>query len=116
MAEKKRINLALQGGGAHGAYTWGILDKLLDDDRIELAAVSGTSAGAMNAAALADGLTSGGAEGARQQLQDFWQAIGRLAGPLPWLRDPLAVARGDWNLETSPVFHAFGLATRLFSP
>ena len=56
----KRINLALQGGGAHGAYTWGVLDRLLEDERIEVEAISGTSAGAMNAAVLADGMGRGG--------------------------------------------------------
>ena len=56
----KRINLALQGGGAHGAYTWGVLDRLLEDDRVEIEAVSGTSAGAMNAAVFADGMGRGG--------------------------------------------------------
>ena len=60
--EIKRINLALQGGGAHGAYTWGVLDRLLEDDRVEVEAVSGTSAGAMNAAVFADGMGRGGRE------------------------------------------------------
>ena len=116
MSKKKPINLALQGGGAHGAFTWGVLDKLLEDGRVEIEAMSGTSAGAMNAAALADGLSSGGVDGARQQLHDFWRAVGNLSGPLPWLRDPFAVARGDWNLETSPTYLAFDMAKRLFSP
>jgi NTE family protein len=62
----KSINLALQGGGSHGAFTWGVLDRLLEDKRIELSAISGTSAGAMNAAALAQGWMSGGREGARE--------------------------------------------------
>ena len=57
--ETKRINLALQGGGAHGAYTWGVLDRLLDDERIDVEAISGTSAGAMNAAVFADGMGRG---------------------------------------------------------
>ncbi len=65
MGPKKTINLALQGGGSHGAFTWGVLDRLLKDDRIQIEGVSGTSAGAMNAVALADGLMRGGREGAR---------------------------------------------------
>ena len=73
--QKKRINLALQGGGAHGAFTWGALDALLADGRFEIAAVSGASAGAMNAVVLADGLREGGAEGARKQLKQFWRAV-----------------------------------------
>lgn len=70
-----RLNLALQGGGAHGAFTWGVLDELLADERIRFEGISGTSAGAMNAIALADGWRRGGAEGARQALADFWLAI-----------------------------------------
>jgi NTE family protein len=71
----KPINLALQGGGAHGAFTWGVLDQLLDDGRIEIEGISGASAGAMNAVMLADGLTRGGAAEARQRLGDFWRAV-----------------------------------------
>ncbi|TGV83747.1 patatin-like phospholipase family protein, partial [Mesorhizobium sp. M2D.F.Ca.ET.145.01.1.1] len=63
--EKKKINIALQGGGSHGAFSWGVLDRLLEDGRLEISAVSGTSAGAMNAVALADGFVRGGVEGAR---------------------------------------------------
>ncbi len=74
-ANTKRVNLALQGGGAHDAFTWGVLDYLLQDGRLEIAAISGTSAGAMNAVALADGFTAGGAEGARAKLEGFWRAM-----------------------------------------
>ena len=63
-----KINLALQGDGAHGAFTWGVLDRILEDDGIEIASVSGTSAGALNAAALNAGLVSGGRDGARENL------------------------------------------------
>lgn len=76
MADKIRINLALQGGGAHGAYTWGVLDRLLDDDDIEIAAISGTSAGALNGAAFKAGLLAGGREGARENLDWLWGQIG----------------------------------------
>jgi NTE family protein len=78
----KRINLALQGGGAHGAFTWGVLDHLLEDGRLAIAGISGASAGAVNATMLADGLARGGADEARQRLADFWQAAS-LAGTLP---------------------------------
>ena len=71
----KPINLALQGGGAHGAFTWGVLDQLLDDGRLEIEGISGTSAGAVNAIMLADGLTRGGPDEARQRLADFWRAV-----------------------------------------
>ena len=79
---RKHIDLALQGGGAHGAFTWGVLDALLEDGRLAFDAISGTSAGAMNAVALADGLTRGGPERAREQLHTFWRAISREGGPL----------------------------------
>src|SRR5436190_13173074 len=73
----KKINLGLQGGGAHGAFTWGVLDHLLSDDRIDIEGISGTSAGAMNAIMLADGLARGGPEEARKRLADFWRAASR---------------------------------------
>ncbi|CAN5909907.1 patatin-like phospholipase family protein [soil metagenome] len=72
-----KINLALQGGGAHGSFTWGVLDRLLEDPRIDIEGLSGSSAGAMNAVVLADGWMKGGREGARQALSDFWTAIGK---------------------------------------
>jgi NTE family protein len=71
----KPVNLALQGGGAHGAFTWGVLDQLLDDGRLEIEGISGASAGAVNAVMLADGLTRGGPDEARQRLADFWRAV-----------------------------------------
>jgi NTE family protein len=70
----KRINLALQGGGAHGAFTWGVLEQLLSDDRLAIEGISGTSAGAVNAVMLADGLTRGGRDEAQKRLADFWRA------------------------------------------
>ncbi len=79
---KKHINLALQGGGAHGAFTWGVLDHLLADGRLTVEGISGTSAGAVNAVMLADGLTRGGPEEARKRLADFWRAAS-LGGDLP---------------------------------
>ena len=71
----KAINLALQGGGAHGAFTWGVLDRLLEDPRIEFEGISATSSGAMNAAVMANGLTVGGRDGAREALSDFWHGV-----------------------------------------
>ena len=73
----KKINLGLQGGGAHGAFTWGVLDHLLEDPRIDIEGISGTSAGAMNAVMLADGLARGGPKEARKRLADFWRAASR---------------------------------------
>jgi NTE family protein len=72
---RKTLSLALQGGGAHGAFTWGVLDQLLEDSRLDIEAVSGASAGAMNAVVLADGWIRGGREGARERLETFWRAI-----------------------------------------
>ncbi len=112
----KRVNLALQGGGAHGAFTWGVLDALLQDARIEIAAISGTSAGAMNAVALADGFTAHGPEGAREKLHHLWQSISDAARHSPIRRDPLDVMMGTWNLERSWGYQAMDLMTRLFSP
>ena len=91
------IHLALQGGGAHGALTWGVLDRLLEDGRFAFAAVSGTSAGAMNAVALADGFARGGSEGAREALAGFWEAVGEAARVSPLrksLRDQLGRTPG----------------------
>src|SRR5258708_5854925 len=85
----KKINLALQGGGAHGAFAWGVLDRLLEEKSIEIDGIVGTSAGAMNAAVAAYGLTTGGAEGGRQMLRTFWKKISDAAKfsplqPTPW--------------------------------
>jgi NTE family protein len=77
MAESKKINLALQGGGAHGAFTWGVLDSLLADPRIEIEGISGASAGAINAVMLADGLARGGPQEARKRLAEVWRAVSR---------------------------------------
>ncbi len=76
-SQRKMVNLALQGGGAHGAFTWGVLDRILEDGRIGFEGISGTSAGAMNAVALADGWYENRTEGAREKLENFWRAISR---------------------------------------
>jgi NTE family protein len=91
-AHGKKISLALQGGGAHGAFTWGVLDRLLQDDRLVIEAISGASAGAVNAVMLADGLARGGREEARKRLAEFWRAAslgGGLPGPLQVVLDGL---------------------------
>jgi len=112
----KTINLALQGGGAHGAFTWGVLDRLLEDERIAFEGVSATSAGAMNAVVLAYGLTEGGRNGARKALTGFWRRVSHAAamGPLqPSLLDRLT---GNHSLEWSPAFMMFDLLSRVLSP
>ena len=78
-AAKKAIDLALQGGGSHGAFTWGVLDRLLEEEWLEIAAISGTSAGAMNAVALAAGLMDGGRMGAQRVLRAFWRRVAELS-------------------------------------
>ena len=75
MAKTKKINLALQGGGAHGAFTWGVLDRLLQEEELEISGISGTSAGALNGAALKAGMISGGREGARENLEWLWMQV-----------------------------------------
>jgi NTE family protein len=79
--KKKIVSLALQGGGSHGAFTGGVLDRLLEDERIEIEAISGASAGAVNAVVLAHGLTSGGRDGARQALAELWSSVSSHANP-----------------------------------
>jgi NTE family protein len=121
-ANRKTVNLALQGGGAHGAFTWGVLDALMEDGRIEVEGISGTSAGAMNGAAFALGFEEGGPDGARAKLEAFWRAISRSGAPYgSWLRLPagtvdLLGGPGIWNVDWAPFYVGFDLATRLMSP
>jgi NTE family protein len=113
---KLPIDLALQGGGSHGAFTWGVLDRLLEEPWLEIVAISGTSAGAMNAAVLADGWTEGGSEGARAALDAYWKRVSRAAAFSPLQRTPFDRLTGRWTLDSSPVFLAMDLMTRIFSP
>lgn len=110
------IDLALQGGGSHGAFTWGVLDRLLEEPWLRIDAISGTSAGAMNAAVLADGWTHGGASGARAALDTYWEQVARAAVFSPLQRTLLDRLLGRWTLDTSPAFIALDLMARLFSP
>ena len=112
----KQVNLALQGGGAHGAFTWGVIDRLLEDGRLQVDAISGTSAGAMNAVVIADGFMKGGADGARQALHDFWHAVAKSAKASPIQRSLIDIFMGSWNMDFSPGFVAFDLVSRLASP
>jgi NTE family protein len=110
------VDFALQGGGAHGAFTWGVLDRLLEEPWLGIDGISGTSAGAMNAAALVDGYTRGAADGARAALENFWRRVSRAAALSPLQRTPIDVLLGRWTLDHSPVFVAMDMMTRLFSP
>jgi NTE family protein len=110
------IDLALQGGGSHGAFTWGVLDRLLEEPWLRIEAVSGTSAGAMNAAVLADGWAADGASGARAALDAYWERVAQAAVFSPIQRTPFDRLLGRWTLDYSPVFVTFDLISRLFSP
>lgn len=115
----KRINLALQGGGAHGAFTWGVLKVLLQDEGIEIAALSGTSAGALNGAVVKSGLVAGGRDGAVENLRWLWSQIGAVTEPefAPWM-SALSSSAAYWAkaLEFSPAYAAFDFTTRMTSP
>lgn len=110
------VDLALQGGGSHGAFAWGVLDRLLEEPWLRIDGISGTSAGAMNAAVLAHGYAEGGADGARAALEAFWRKVSRAALYSPFRRSPLDVWLGRWTLDHSPMFMAMDMMARLFSP
>ncbi len=112
----KRINLALQGGGSHGALTWGALDRLLEDPRLQIADISGTSAGAMNAVVLADGYTRGGPDGAREALRQFWKAVSDAARFSPIQRSWWDRLLGNYSLDHSPGYLMSESLSRIFSP
>lgn len=112
----KPVNIALQGGGSHGAFSWGVLDRLIEDGRLEFSAISGTSAGAMNAVALADGWMRGGPDGAREKLHDFWRAVARKGQFSPVRRMPWDVLWGNWSIANSPSYLLFEALSRAVSP
>lgn len=114
----KRVNLALQGGGAHGAFAWGVLDQLCEDGRLSIDGLTATSAGAMNTSVFAYGMMKGGAEGARQALHDFWKDIsdaGRDYSPMQstfWDQ----YFTGWHDLNQSVAYHWFDSFSKVFSP
>jgi NTE family protein len=110
------VDLALQGGGSHGAFTWGVLDRLIEEPWLRIEAISGTSAGAMNAALVADGWTQGGAEGARTALESYWRRVSQAAAFSPLQRSPLDRLMGRWTLDTSPAYVVMDLMARVLSP
>ena len=113
---RKEIELALQGGGAHGAFTWGVLDRLLEDGRLHIEGLSGTSAGAMNGAIVADGIVRGGYDNARERLEEFWFAVSDAAKFSPVRRTLLDVLFGNWSLDYSPGYLAGDAMSRVLSP
>ncbi len=109
-SRRPSLNLALQGGGAHGAFTWGVLDALLEADRFDIAGISGTSAGAINGVLVAHGLLQGGPAAARQSLDQFWSAVGARV-PFEWL----TVGEDD-ALAFNPLARMMMRVSKMFAP
>jgi len=103
----KVVNLALQGGGSHGAFTWGVLDRLLEEEALDFEGITGTSAGAVNAVVLADGLAAGGREGARNALRAYWQKVSALFARGIFRPSLIDKGSSDFGLEHSPGFRFF---------
>lgn len=115
--QMKRLNLALQGGGAHGAYTWGVLDRLLEEEDLEIVGISGTSAGAMNAVVLINGYMQNGYAGARDALACFWKEVSDLGEIFsPFRQSPAENFLSPWNLDWSLAYNWFDVLSRFFSP
>jgi NTE family protein len=110
------IDLALQGGGSHGAFTWGVLDRLLEEPWLKIEAISGTSAGAMNAAVLVSGFLKDGARGAREALDTYWERVAESARYSPIQRSMFDRLMNRWSLDTSPGYVMMDLMSRLVSP
>ena len=114
---RKKISLGLQGGGSYGAFTWGVLDRLLQEQRLDIVSLSGASAGAINAAVVADGWAHGGGpEGARRALDRFWRALGGTALFSPLQRTPLDHLAGGFTMSHSPAYHLLEMAGALSGP
>jgi NTE family protein len=113
---RKRINVALQGGGAHGAFSWGVLERLMSDDRLFIDGLSGTSAGAMNAVVFTDGFVRGRQKGAIEALNQFWRRVSEGALVPMAMTKALAPLHTGWNMDDTLGFHMMDAVTRLFSP
>jgi NTE family protein len=114
--KKRKLNLALQGGGAHGAFTWGVLDRLLEEKDLEIVGVSGTSAGAVNGACLIYGLTQGGNEAARGVLSEFWRKNSESQQNSPLQPTILDKMLSNGNIDFNPFFLFFSMISKSFSP
>ncbi len=115
-AKLKHINLALQGGGSHGAFTWGVLDRLLEDERIGIEGISATSAGAMNAAVVSYGMGQGGREAAREGMTRFWRAVSAEGVSSPLHPSPMDRLINKHRLDFSPIYPIVDIMTKLISP
>ncbi|MFM9889089.1 MAG: patatin-like phospholipase family protein [Rickettsiales bacterium] len=113
-----RLNLALQGGGSHGAFTWGVLDRLLEEEDIEIVGISGTSAGAMNAAMLVEGMNEGGRARAKEQLEEFWRAISVAAAMYAPASQqaPISTIPGMEQFGWLGIFNPMEMLSRMLSP
>jgi NTE family protein len=115
-SRRKVVNLALQGGGSHGAFTWGVLDRLLEEEALVFDGVTGTSAGAVNAVVLADGLAAGGREGARDALRTYWQRVSALSARGLFRPSLIDKANPSFGLENTPGFWFLEPMTHFVSP
>ncbi|HEU0367772.1 MAG TPA: patatin-like phospholipase family protein [Candidatus Acidoferrum sp.] len=115
-SRNRPVAVALQGGGAHGAFTWGVLDRLLEESDFEIVGISGTSAGAMNAGILADGLRRGGPPEARAALARYWEDVGRLPGYASIAPTPSLATEREWHLDRNPFFLWADMLARVWSP
>jgi NTE family protein len=113
---RRKIALALQGGGSHGAFTWGVLDRLLEDPSFEIIGVTGTSAGAMNAICLAEGLAEGGPEQARRRMREFWEAVGKMPGLGGLLRWIPGETLAHMRIEQTPPYMMLDAIRRNLTP
>ena len=114
--DERSLNLALQGGGAHGAFGWGVIDRLLEEDDLAFEGLSGTSAGAVNAVVLAQGLMDGGKAGARRALDDFWQKISRAGSFWSPVNTTSGATLPGMNLVNAAAYSFFDILSRTFSP
>lgn len=112
----KHLSLALQGGGVHGAFSWGVIDQLLIDGRIAINAISATSGGAMMAVVMAQGLHEGGPEGARERLKQFWKKVSIASSMFPLRMQVVDKFLGNVGIDLSPSSIALDYITRIFSP
>jgi NTE family protein len=110
------VDFALQGGGSHGAFTWGVLDRMLEERWLKIEAISGTSAGAMNAAILVTGYVKDGVEGARAALDAYWRKVAEASRFSPLQRSPLDRMMNRWTLDGSPAYLWLDLMSRVVSP
>lgn len=113
---KKHLAIAMQGGGAHGAFTWGVLDRLLQEKDLVVEGVSGTSAGAMNAMSTAQGIIEGGNQGAREFMDRYWSIMSERGRTSPFKPGVLDVLMGKYTMHNSPGFLAFDFISKIMSP